>query len=109
MSELFTFPNPYKVCSDEWADRSLINSVIYCSESRLESLKEYIDDDYAEIEKYKELGYYPNPRCELIDVELGRKVDELFRIKEEINILKKDDIEDRLKLRMFWEIRNRGR
>jgi len=98
------FKNPFKVCSDEWADRSLINSIIWTSTSRLDRIKEDMDDYDVEIQRDKEVGSYPNLRCDHMEKEIEKRTNELFRIKHELSILKMESVEDKRKLELYWKV-----
>lgn len=54
MSYLEYIENPFKACSDEWADRSLINSLIWTTSLEIESKNETIKLHERQIQSDKD-------------------------------------------------------
>jgi hypothetical protein len=95
------FDNPFKVCSDEWCDRSYINSVIYCSTSRIEHIEDTIKDYTAYIQKDIDRGFYPNLRCNHVQKWIEDYKKEVRQLKYELSVLKREGFSDKEKIRSY--------
>lgn len=100
------YENPFKMSSDEWDDRSFINSLIHNIKIGIELCKDTIKDDEEYIKKDIERGFYPNITCEHVKRNIDERVNKLVNLKDELRILTNDSLTDKEKLERYWTLRN---
>lgn len=105
---MIQYENNFKVCSDEWSDRSLINSLIWCMSLELEQTEDTIKDDTEYIIKDIDNGYYPNLRCEHVLKHIDRCRKRVAKLKAELKVLTTEGVSDKEKLEKYWVLHNRG-
>jgi hypothetical protein len=105
---MIQYENNFKVCSDEWSDRSLINSLIWCMSLELEQTEDTIKDDTEYIIKDIDDGYYPNLRCEHVLEHIDRCRKRVAKLKAELKVLTTEGVSDKEKLEKYWVLHNRG-
>lgn len=99
--------NPFKVGSDEWCDRSFINSKIITINFEIERNENTIKDYMEYINRDIEKGCFPNPRSEYIQEDIISYRKEVAKLKAELNVLTAEG-PDKEKIERYWAIHNRG-
>lgn len=104
MSYLEYIENPFKACSDEWADRSLINSLIWTTSLEIESKNETIKLHERQIQSDKDKGFYPNPMYTDIEEWIKEYKREVRIMIHQLKVLKADGRTDKDKLELYWTL-----
>ena len=100
--------NPFKVCSDEWCDRSFINSKIITINFEIEQMEVSIKDYMEYINRDIEKGCFPNPRSKYVQEDIISYRKEVAKLKAELNVLTAEGRSDKEKIERYWAIHNRG-
>gem|GEM_PF-4827656 len=92
------FENPFVVSSDEWSDRSLVNSFIHNIEIEIILTEDTIKDYTYELET--ELNRECNSEILINSLQkyINRYKKEVARLKNELSILKTEGITDKERL-----------
>lgn len=98
------FENPFKVCSDEWTHRSLINSFIHDIEIEIILKEDTIKDYQDEIKKELSKSCHSEIWIERIQEHIKRHQKDVAKLKNELSVLKMEGMEDREKLDRRWKI-----
>lgn len=98
--------NPFKVGSDKWRDRALINSHILNITCEIEQTEDTINKYSNEIKKDMDKGFYPNVWCELTQESIKRYRTQVTRLNAELEVLNIKGVSDREKLKKYWRLHN---
>ena len=99
--------NPFKVCTEEWCDRSFINSHIININFEIERNENKIKDYMEYINRDIEKGCFPNPRSKYVQEYINRYRKQVDKLKAELNVLTAGR-SDKEKIERYWAIHNRG-
>ena len=91
------------MCTEEWCDRSFINSHIININFEIERYENTIKDYMEYINRDIEKGCFPNPRSKYVQENINRYRKQVAKLKAELNVLTAEG-PDKEKIERYWAI-----
>jgi uncharacterized protein YlxW (UPF0749 family) len=98
------FENPFAVSSDEWSDRSLINSFIHNLEIEIILTEDRIKDYTKELENELGKSCHSEILINSLQKYINKNKRDIAKLKKELSVLKTEGMTDKDKLEKRSEI-----